>query len=140
MWYNILYIKLDWRPAMKVLNFEDSVFKHSSIAKVLKSIGIVDITWVKNIEDGLDEIEDAMEPFDLIISDMHYPVTSRGESDFSAGEKLIDILREKNIDIPVIICSSMRIYIPGMYGTVWYDERSEWREELKKLITELQSS
>lgn len=125
---------------MKVLNFEDNVFKHSNIVKALKKNGISDVTWVKSIEDGLEEIEDADEPYDLIISDMHYPVKSRGESDFSAGEKLIEILREKNIDIPVIICSSMRIYIPGMYGTVWYDERSEWREELKKLITELQSS
>ncbi len=69
---------------------------------------------------------------------MHYPVKSRGESDFSAGEKLIDTLRDKGLDIPVIICSSMRIYIPGMCGTVWYDERSDWQEDLEKMVIKLQ--
>lgn len=124
---------------MKVLNFEDNVYKHSGIVKVLKRLGITDVTWVKSVEDGIDEIEDSKEPFDLIISDMHYPVKSRGESDFSAGEKLIDTLRDKGLDIPVIICSSMRIYIPGMYGTVWYDERSDWQEDLEKMVKGLQT-
>ena len=38
---------------MKVLNFEDSVYKANAIRKVLNQCGVAKIELVSNVEDGL---------------------------------------------------------------------------------------
>lgn len=62
---------------MKVLNFEDSVYKANAIRKVLNQCGVAKVELVSNVEDGLQMLknaEDTGDPFDLIITDMHYPM------------------------------------------------------------------
>lgn len=75
---------------MKVLNFEDSVYKANAIRKVLNQCGVAKIELVSNVEDGLQMLknaEDTGDPFDLIITDMHYPMKQGAVSDTEAGEK-----------------------------------------------------
>lgn len=38
---------------MKVLNFEDSIYKANAIRKVLNQCGVTKIELVSNVEDGL---------------------------------------------------------------------------------------
>ena len=69
---------------MKVLNFEDSVYKANAIRKVLNQCGVAKIELVSNVEDGLQMLknaEDTGDPFDLIITDMHYPMKQGAVSD-----------------------------------------------------------
>ena len=72
------------------------------------------VTQVDNVEEGLELLiqeKEAGNPFDLIITDMHYPMRKGEEGDFDAGEKLLGILKERGIDTKVIICSSLNIKI-----------------------------
>ena len=84
---------------MKVLNFEDSVYKANAIRKILGNrCGVASVEQVSNVEDGLKMLKDAEsagEPFDLIITDMHFPMRSGAISDTEAGEKLVQILQEQ---------------------------------------------
>ncbi len=63
---------------MKVLNFEDSVYKANAIRKILGNrCGVASVEQVSNVEDGLKMLKDAEnagEPFNLIITDMHFPM------------------------------------------------------------------
>ena len=65
---------------MKVLNFEDSVYKANAIRKILGNrCGVASVEQVSNVEDGLKMLKDAEnagEPFNLIITDMHFPMRS----------------------------------------------------------------
>ena len=83
---------------MKVLNFEDSIYKANAIRKVLNQCGVTKIELASNVEDGLQMLknaEDTGEPFDLIITDMHYPMKQGAVSDTEAGEKLVQLLQEQ---------------------------------------------
>ena len=44
---------------MKVLNFEDSVYKANAIRKVLNQCGVAKIELVSNVEDGLQMLKNA---------------------------------------------------------------------------------
>ena len=59
---------------MKVLNFEDSVYKANAIRKILGNrCGVASVEQVSNVEDGLKMLKDAEnagEPFNLIITDI----------------------------------------------------------------------
>jgi len=84
---------------MKVLNFEDSVYKANAIRKILGNrCSVASVEQVSNVEDGLKMLKDAEnagEPFNLIITDMHFPMRSGAISDTEAGEKLVQILQEQ---------------------------------------------
>lgn len=56
------------------------------------------------------------------ITDMHYPLKPRLEANNNAGFILIEQMKEKEIEIPVIICSSRNFRLPDVLGTVWYNE------------------
>ena len=74
---------------MKVLNFEDSVYKANAIRKILGNrCGVASVEQVSNVEDGLKMLKDAEnagEPFNLIITDMHFPMRSGAISDTEAA-------------------------------------------------------
>lgn len=122
---------------MKILHFEDNAFKHVDVKKAVEMAGRHELVWVQNLEDGFAEIRRAMtagHPFDLIITDMHFPLNSAGEDSFRAGQAVIDGLLERGLKIPVIVCSSMNIRLAGAYGAVWYSNLSDWDMELAELI------
>ena len=59
---------------MRILNFEDDVYKANDIKKALNDrCGVTDVTQVDNVEEGLELLIQEKEvgnPFDLIITDM----------------------------------------------------------------------
>ena len=129
---------------MKVLNFEDSVYKANAIRKILGNrCGVASVEQVSNVEDGLKMLKDAEnsgEPFHLIITDMHFPMRSGAISDTEAGEKLVQILQERGNQTNIIVCSSRNMKLPGVYGCIWYSEISDWEEELCDLVREMEKS
>lgn len=66
---------------MKIFHLEDSVDKHMEVCRELRKMGITSVEWATSVGEGLEKIETALQngaPFDLAISDMHYPIR-RGE-------------------------------------------------------------
>ena len=118
---------------MKVLNFEDSVYKANAIRKILGNrCSVASVEQVSNVEDGLKMLKDAEnagEPFNLIITDMHFPMRSGAISDTDAGNQT-----------KIIVCSSRNMKLPGVYGCIWYSEISDWEEELCDLVREMEKS
>ena len=62
------------------------------------------------------------------------------EFDWEAGEYFLKALAEKNINLPVIICSTRNYRIPGAYGSVWFSDLSDWEMDLRSLINRLSKS
>lgn len=126
---------------MRLMHFEDSMDKHLEIFRVLRRIENCDIlkdsVWTTNFEEGIEEIEKAFmegNPIDLIITDMHFPMTSKGNVDWKAGEYLINTLNKKGLNIPVIVCSSNNYKMPNAYATIWFSELSDWEIDLIEII------
>lgn len=124
---------------MRVLHLEDSTTKYMDIKSVLRSVGIVDVVWEESVEAGMKHLEHPEEAFDLVISDMHFPVDINGTADEEAGEILLKKMREKGIRIPVIIISSLSIHISEAYKCIWYVDSRDWETELRNCIKELMS-
>lgn len=123
----------------KVINIEDDAIKHSHVVKELKQYGIKEVFWARDAESGINEIESAIaagQPYDLLVSDMHFEFY--GENDRAAGEKTMKLLREKAIEIPVIICSSQNWNIPGAVANVFYNERRYWEDDLRRALDKLE--
>lgn len=125
---------------IKIIHFEDNVLKHIAILRALKEIGITETVRVGNLEEGIQRIEAeavSENPFNLIITDMHFPLCSGVEASWKAGEILFEKLQEKEIVIPVVVCSSMNMKVPGAFGCVWYSELRDWKKELRELVKKL---
>ena len=127
---------------MRIIHLEDDVMKFPAIKRVLMDAGIRndDIVWVNNVEDGIEQIEKAIEegtPFELAITDQHYPLKKGMKADIDAGERFIYTIQNKGITLPIIVCSSMDMEYRNVYGNVWYSERSDWENELQAYIRRL---
>jgi CheY-like chemotaxis protein len=119
------------RFIMRILNVEDEVFKHRKIENVIEGCGRHEVAWAKNYEQAIEMLE---EPYDLVITDMNYPM-ARGEKDApDAGEKLLEALAGK---VPVIVCSSVNYKYPVAYGCVWYSDINDWEAELRKFLVNM---
>lgn len=121
---------------MKVLNFEDNAIKHYRIRRALENCGVDVIECVNNQQEGLKKLKEAMVtvPYDLIVTDMNYSLVQGGESDIHAGFKLIEKLKEENIAIPVIICSTIRYSGSDVLGAVWYNELRDIEEDFREIL------
>jgi hypothetical protein len=122
---------------MKLIHLEDDSIKHATIKRVLNDMRITDITWVKNVEDGMEEIEGAIkngEPFDLAITDMQYYLRKGEGINPDAGDIFISRISEKHIDLPIIMCSSFNLRYKEIYGCVWYSDNNDWQSELRELV------
>ena len=125
---------------LRVLVADDNIIKSMDIKKALEFNGIKDIKLVGNQEAVWEEIEKGEEDgkeIDLIVTDMHYPLSPRQEADHNAGFILLDELKRKGKDIPVIICSSINYNEPAALGCVWYNKLADmdfdFQEVLKRL-------
>ncbi len=129
---------------MKVLHIEDMIRKHIQVRRELINLGVDlhRIVLKKNLEDGLNEIKDAItsgEPYDVIITDMYYPAYEGGFEEES-GLKLVETLLSEGITTPVIIISRNTTYSgEGIYGSVNYNEDRNWEAELRDLILQIHS-
>ena len=123
----------------RVINIEDNVYKHMAIKRALNYCGIMDVDDATNGDDGIVKIEAAIaegNPYDLLITDMHFPI--HGEENVKAGELVMEELRNRSIDIPVVVCSSQPYRIPGAAHNIFYNERSRdinW--DIKEMLDNL---
>lgn len=126
---------------MRILHFEDDAIKHSKISNVLNTAGIrdINITWATSIAEGEKLLEEQDGAFDLILSDMQFPVQENGKIDEQAGKKLIALLKEKQIRIPIVIMSSLNYIIRDADRCIWYSDRNDWENELRAYVRNLQS-
>ena len=120
---------------MKVLNVEDTAIKHANIRKVLNQSGITEIDWAKNLADGIALLQQP-KVYDLVITDMYYPLESGG-SEEEAGKILISKMKEMQLNIPIIVCSSARYRIEEILGAVLYSEKNDWERQLQELVRSL---
>lgn len=109
----------------RALVVENEVIKYMAIKKALEFNGIREIQIVGNQEAVWEELvkaEQRGEKFDLIVTDMHYPLREREKPNPDAGFILLDEMKKSGYQIPVIICSSLNFREPRALGCVWYRE------------------
>jgi len=119
---------------IKVLVIEDDILKAIDINRALKSNNIKNITKVNNQEEAWRLINEQGEKFDLIVTDMHYPLAPGALADKEAGLKLIKRLEQEGSDTPIIVCSSVNYSIPGILGSVWYNKLRDLDSDFEKLL------
>lgn len=125
---------------IKALVIEDNVYKTVDIKRALSFCGINNVTIAGNQEAGFNiiyESEGQGSPVGLIITDMHYPLESGTIADREAGFKLIDKLKKEEIEIPVIICSTLNYKVPDILGTVWYNDLRDLNIDFKEILEKL---
>ena len=87
---------------MKVLNFEDSVYKANAIRKILcNRWGVTSVEQVSNVEDGLLMLKEA-ENAGKLLKEKGYTFDVSFTSVLKRANKTLEIvLKEMNLDIPV---------------------------------------
>lgn len=121
----------------RVLVVDDEVIKYMAIKKALEFNGIREIQVVGNQETVWEEIEKAEqrgEKFDLVVTDMHYPLREREKPNPEAGFILLDEMKKRGYQIPVIICSYLNFREPRALGCVWYRENESLEFEFKDVL------
>lgn len=124
----------------RVIYVEDTIEKYMSVHRFLDKQGVTEIEWANNAEEVINKIKEAEDnnaQYDLLLSDMHF--NYYGKDDTHAGEKVMNNLREMNINIPVVFCSSQNWKIPGSLGNIFYNPRRDWEDEAEELFRELKS-
>ena len=122
---------------MTVLLIEDNIYKAIDIERTLETCGVKDIIRVGFQEDALEIIEEK-QVFDLIITDMRYPIHRGGEEDLEAGFKLIEYLKSNELKIPFVICSTSNYEnVSDVFDTVWYSELNDIKRDFRKIIERL---
>ena len=119
----------------KVINIEDDAIKHVNIRRALKSNGVSHIERARNAEEGLDMLDNAIEkgePYDLLVLDMQFPVS--GVYNKEAGRFVIKELKRKNVNIPIIICSSINYDIPDVVGCIFYNKLRNLNCDMKEIL------
>jgi CheY-like chemotaxis protein len=121
----------------KVLNFEDSITKHVDIRRALERCGVPYIDHADNAVDGLDMIEAAIaegKPYDLIVTDMFFP-KSKGGYETESGTYVISELKARGINVPVIVCSSIRLVNPDAVGCIHYNpSRNDLDADMREFV------
>ncbi|MFQ7768644.1 MAG: hypothetical protein ACLRIL_10440 [Fusicatenibacter saccharivorans] len=94
------------------------------------------------MEDGLKMLKDAEnagEPFNLIITDMHFPMRSGSHQRHRSGRKISSDSAGAGKSKPTLSYVPQEIVkLPGVYGCIWYSEISDWEEELCDLVREME--
>lgn len=126
----------------KVLLLEDNLNKAMDVKSALIFCGIRDVIWEKYQDIGFERIyEHAKQdtPIQLIITDMQYPLHSGDGINEEAGFKLIERLKQEQLDIPVIICSTGNFENAAseVLGIVCYNPNRNLDWDLKSIIDKL---
>ena len=85
---------------MKVLNVEDNPIKHCQIRRALEQCGVKEVDCCNNLQDALYLLEERTgmgRRYDLIVTDMNYPLEKGGETCGQAGEILIQRIKEDGL-------------------------------------------
>lgn len=108
-------------------------------AKPCQDVGLKKSNAFNNLMDGWKQIKNSIDsnnPYDLIITDMYYPDEPGGREEQS-GDVLIDRVIKNKITIPVILCSSVNLKYPEIYGCVYYSRERNWEADMQKLVNSL---
>lgn len=110
----------------RVLNIEDNTSKQFAIKRALNKNGVEIVETASTAEKGIKLIEQASvnnQSYDLLVTDMEFPVADIIRK--NAGEYVISQLRQKGIDIPIVVCSSERLVKKHRdIDYIYYNERS----------------
>lgn len=120
---------------MKALVIDDNIFKQIDIKRALEWNSIRNIDGASYQDEALEKIRN--NNYNLIVTDMHYPLEKGADSDREAGYKLIEILEKENLEIPIIICSSQNWTAPKILGTVWYNKSRDLNWDFKEVLQNL---
>jgi len=121
---------------LNVVVIDDDIFKAINIKRALENNGISKVTLVGDQESFWSLLKEGKH-FDLIVTDMHYPLQKGKWADPDAGFILIEKMKEMAIDIPIIICSTRNFQSSDAWGTVWYSELMDISVEFRKLLKKL---
>ena len=122
---------------LRIIQLEDSVMKASAISRVIKNVVSCEIYWVTDMLSGIDRIDELLKngnPYDLAITDMHYPLSPGLESDWQAGDHFIAEVKSRDIDLPVVICSTHNRKNPDAYDCVWYNDNYDWERQMSDIV------
>lgn len=126
---------------MRIIQLDDSSTKRMDVQAVLRQARITGTFWAQSVEEGIQEIKAAIdrgEPYDVAISDMHFPILKDARPDFAAGPEFVRQVKELGINLPVIVLSSSRKPVEGAYAMLWYHEKNNWEMELLQILRKLQ--
>ena len=125
----------------KVLNIEDTVEKHVAVRRALQKCGVPFVDHADNASDGLDMVEAAIaegKPYDLIVSDWFFP-RSKGGPERESGNYVISELLAREINVPVIVCSSDRLLIQEAVGCIHYSPRNDLDADMMELVEKVRN-
>lgn len=127
------------RKTMKILIVEDTILKYSDIKRTLDDLYHPKIDHAQALEPAKEMYLDALEsePYDLVITDVHFPIKEYGAEDPDAGFQMIDFIKEKRPEQPIIVCSSVRYSVQDVLGVVLYSDKTDLRFEFKKLVDKI---
>ena len=122
----------------KIINIEDMMIKHCEISRALQYNGYPGAEYAKNAEEGLRMIEDALaegKPYELLITDMEFPVN--GVVNSKAGIFVMEELERKEIQIPIIVCSSVQYDFSerkNVIGSVFYNKNRDLNWDFREAL------
>lgn len=120
---------------------DDDIYKAIDIRKALEFNRVTHVDIVRNQEQLWEKINESKgreKKVDLIVTDMHYPITAGADADWEAEFKLIERMRKESIDIPVIICSTSNYEsVSGILGSVWYSDLNDIHTAFKEVLSKL---
>ena len=122
----------------RIINIEDSMGKHWDINRALSWNGYPNAELASNAEQGLEMIEIAIKegnPYELLITDMYFSV--HGAESEEAGLYVIEELKKRNIQMPIIVCSSLNYNIPEITGCVFYNKSKDLSWEFREVLNRL---
>lgn len=128
------------RMAFRIIHLEDSVMKHAAISRAIRGVASAEIDWVSDMATGIEKIDESISngiPYDLAITDMHYPMSPGLKADWETGNIFVDIVKQRYEKLPVIVCSTHNMKNADAYGCVWYNDIIDWERELRNLILKL---
>lgn len=124
----------------KVIMIEDQTGKGGDINSAVKRYGINNLEWYFDAESGIEEIEVAIqngEPYDVLILDMQFPV--KGCLNEEAGEYVLQQLKKKNIELPIIICSTLRLQMSEVVGCIWYNKNYDLYDDMREMLDKIKA-
>ena len=125
--------------AKRILYVEDSNEKYMAVSMSMKSMGFKVPVRKTNLSEAIDEIvgaKESGEAFDVVITDMNYPLAPGEPENEGSGEILIDRLQEKGIDVPVIVISSFNYNVEKAFRSIWFVKSRNWEDDLERAIQE----
>ena len=127
----------------KVMIIEDTMSKYQDIENACHNLGMTVIKHANNRNDALRYLYRTEQLPDLIILDMMFPIVAGGHIDMKCGEDVLEHLRIKQINVPVIMCSADTCDVDtyeNVIGSILYNPMCLLNDDLEKCIQNIDKS